>query len=115
MALNEIYKVASELVFPVDSDVVSGDLVSVGTVVGVAQQDAITGEDGNTYATLKLDGAFKFDTADDDIAVGANVYVDVDGAVTETSTDNKFIGHCIKSGTGYVVVRLSQNSAAAAV
>lgn len=115
MALNEIYKVASELVFPVASTVVSGDLVAVGTLVGVAQQDAITGEDGNTYATLKLDGAFKFDTADDDIAVGANVYIDVDDAVTETATDNKFIGHCVKSGTGYVVVRLSQNSAAAAV
>jgi predicted RecA/RadA family phage recombinase len=115
MALNEIYAIGSELVFPVASTVVSGDLVSVGTVVGVALEDAITGEDGNTYTTLKLDGVFKLTTADDDIAVGANVYVDVDGAVTETATDNKFIGHCVKSGTGYVVTRLVQSSAAAAV
>lgn len=115
MALNEIYAIASQLVFPVASTVVSGDLVSVGTVVGVALEDAITGEDGNTYTTLKLDGAFKLDTAVNNIAVGANVYVDVDGDVTNVATDNKFIGHCVKSGTGYVVVRLSQNSAAAAV
>lgn len=115
MALNEIYKYANELVFPVASTVVSGDLVTVGTVIGVAQEDAVTGEDGNTYSTLKLDGAFKFVTVEDDIAVGANVYVDVDGVISTTATDSKFIGHCIKSGTDYAVVRLVQSSAAAAV
>lgn len=111
MALNEIYKVADELVFPVASTVVSGDLVQVGSVVGVAQNDAVTGEDGNTYATLKLTGAFKLATADANIAEGANVYVTAGGDVTETSTGNKFIGHAIKSGADYVVVRLVQAAA----
>lgn len=111
MALNEIYKVASELVFPVDSTVVSGDLVQVGEVVGVAQQDAITGEDGNTYATLKLDGAFKFAEASaSTLAVGDVAYGAADGAgiiaeVSDTNTD-KVIGHVIRLDGDNVVVRL---------
>lgn len=108
MALNEIYAVANSLVFPVASTVVSGDLVQVGQVVGVAEHDAKAGEDGNHYATLKLTGAFKFDTADT-ISAGAKVYVTSAGAVTSTATGNKLIGHAIKAGSGYVVVRLQQN------
>jgi predicted RecA/RadA family phage recombinase len=108
MALNEIYAVADSLVFPVADTVVSGDLVQVGQIVGVAEHDAKDGEDGNGYATLKLTGAFKFDTADT-VSVGAKCYVTSAGAVTTTSTSNKFIGHAIKAGTGYVVVRLVQN------
>ena len=115
MALNEIYAIGSELVFPVASTVESGDLVSVGTVVGIALEDAFVGENAATYTTLKLDGVFKLVTADASIAVGANVYVDSDGAVTSTATDNKFIGHCVKSGATYVVTRLVQSSDAAAV
>jgi predicted RecA/RadA family phage recombinase len=115
MALNEIYATGSQLVFPVANTVVSGDLVSVGTVVGIALEDAIAGENAAWYTTLKLDGVFKLVTADADIAVGANVYVDALGAVTSTSTDNKFLGHCIKSGATYVVTRLVQSSDAAAV
>lgn len=108
MALNEIYAVANSLVFPVADTVKSGDLVQVGQVVGVAEHDAKEGEDGNTYATLKLTGAFKFETADT-ASVGAKVYLTSAGAVTTTSTGNKLIGHAIKAGTGYVVVRLLQN------
>ncbi len=111
MALNEIYKDANELVFPVAEGTVSGDLVAVGTIVGVAQQDAIVGEDGGFYATLKLNGAFQLTTADADIAPGTNVYVTALGAVTETATGNKFIGHAVKSGTDFVVVRLVQAAA----
>jgi predicted RecA/RadA family phage recombinase len=109
MALNEIYKVASELVFPVASTVVSGDLVQVGQVVGVAQQDAVLGEDGNYYATLKLDGVFKFSTLVA-VTVGANVYVTSAGVINVTASGNKFIGHAIKAKTtttaGDVYVRL---------
>jgi len=109
MALNEIYKVASELVFPVASTVNSGDLVQVGQVVGVAQQDAVLGEDGNYYATLKLDGVFKFTTSVA-VTVGANVYVTSAGVINVTASGNKFIGHAIKAKTtttaGDVYVRL---------
>jgi predicted RecA/RadA family phage recombinase len=109
MALNEIYKVASELVFPVASTVNSGDLVQVGQVVGVAQQDAVLGEDGNYYATLKLDGVFKFTTSVA-VTVGANVYVTSAGVINVTASGNKFIGHATKAKTtttaGDVYVRL---------
>jgi len=114
MALNEIYKDGNELVFPVASTVNSGDLVAVGTLIGVAQNDAVEGEDGDFYATLKLNGVFKFVTTEDDIAVGANVYRSSTGVVSTTALNGKFIGHCIKSGTNYAVVRLVQTSAAAA-
>ena len=107
MALNEIYKVASELVFPVASTVKSGDLVVVNGIHGVAQQDAVTGEDGNTYATLKLDGVFKFAT-EDTIEAGEKVYVTGAGAVTSTATGNTFIGHAHQGGAGFVTVRLVQ-------
>lgn len=109
MALNEIYKVASELVFPVASTVVSGDLVQVGQVVGVAQQDAVLGEDGNYYVTLKLDGVFKL-TSSAAFAVGGNVYLTSAGVVNATASGNKFIGHAIKAKStttaGDVYVRL---------
>jgi len=99
MALNEIYKVASELVFPVASTVNSGDLVQVGQVVGVAQQDAVLGEDGNYYATLKLDGVFKFTTSVA-VTVGQSVYVTSGGVINVTASGNKFIGHAIKAKAG---------------
>lgn len=107
MALNEIYKVASELVFPVADTVKSGDLVVVGGIHGVAQQDAVTGEDGNTYATLKLDGVFKFTTSDA-FDAGDVAYVTGAGAVTATASGNTAIGHVHQAGTGFVTVRLAQ-------
>lgn len=108
MALNEIYAVANSLSFEVASTVESGDLVQVGELVGIAEHDAKLKENGDYYTTLKLTGAFKLDTADT-VDPGDKVYVTSAGAVTTTSTGNKLIGHAIKAGTGYVVVRLQQN------
>lgn len=116
MALNEIYKHANELVFPVNAAVVSGDVVKVGEVVGVAQEDAVTGEDGNTYSTLKLDGAFEIAIkSGDTLAVGAKAYGvanSTTGVVPEvqaSATSAKLVGHVIKTRTGFAVVRLAQN------
>ena len=103
MALNEIYKNGNELVFPVASGVKSGDLVQVGSVVGVAQEDAVTGEDGNTYSTLKMNGVFQFDT-DVEFAVGDNVYFD--GTDLTSDDTDKFIGKVHKVGTGFATVIL---------
>jgi predicted RecA/RadA family phage recombinase len=109
MALNEVYTNANELVLPVASTVKSGDLVQVGQIVGVAQNDAVTGEDGNTYATLKLNGVFRLTTSVA-VTVGAAVYLTSAGAVNVTASGNKFIGHAVtaKAGTsaGDVHVRL---------
>lgn len=116
MALNEIYKYANELVFPVHTSVNSGDVVKVGDLVGVAQEDAVTGEDGNTYSTLKLDGAFKIAVkSGDTFDVGqkaygvANVTTGIVPEVQESATSAKLVGHVIKTVTGFAVVRLAQN------
>lgn len=109
MALNEIYTKGDELVLPVASTVNSGDLVQVGQVIGVAQKDAVLGEDGNYYTTLKLSGVFKLTTSVA-VTVGQAVYVTSAGVVNVTATSNKFIGHAIKAKTtstaGDVYVRL---------
>ena len=116
MALNEIYKHANELVFPVHTSVDSGDVVKVGDIVGVAQEDAVTGEDGNTYSTLKLDGAFQIAVkTGDTFDVGQKAYGVADSAtgivpeVQESDTAAKLVGHVIKTITGFAIVRLAQN------
>lgn len=116
MALNEIYKHANELVFPVHTSVASGDVVKVGDVVGVAQEDAVTGEDGNTYSTLKLDGAFKIAVkSGDTFDVGQKAYGVANSTsgivpeVQESATSAKLVGHVIKTITGFAIVRLAQN------
>ena len=109
MALNETYKDGNELVLPVASTVVSGDLVQVGQIVGLAQRDAAVGEDGNYYTTLKLNGVAKLSTSVA-VTVGAAVYLTSGGVVNVTASGNKFIGHAVtaKAGTsaGDVYVRL---------
>ena len=116
MALNEIYKHANELVFPVHTSVDSGDVVKVGDIVGVAQEDAVTGEDGNTYSTLKLDGAFQIAVkTGDTFDVGQKAYGVADSTtgivpeVQESDTAAKLVGHVIKTITGFAIVRLAQN------
>jgi len=113
MALNEIYTKADELVFPVASTVVSGNLVQVGAVVGIAQNKAVLGEDGNYYATLKLNGVFRLSTLVA-VTVGQAVYLTSGGVVNVTAAGNKFIGHAIAAKTtsvaGDVFVRLHQSA-----
>jgi predicted RecA/RadA family phage recombinase len=116
MALNEIYKDADSLVFPVNTAVVSGNVVKVGDIVGVAENSAVTGEDGNKYATLKLNGAFQMASkSGDTFTVGAKAYGvanSTTGIIPEaqvSATSAKLIGHVTKVITGFVTVRLAQN------
>ena len=116
MALNEIYKDANELVFPVHTSVVSGKVVKVGDLVGVAQNDAVTGEDGNKYATLKLNGAFEMlFKSGDTFDVGQKAYGVANSTsgiipeAQESSTSAKLMGHVTKVLASTVVVRLAQN------
>lgn len=116
MSTNEIYTKGSELVLPVHSTVTSGDLVQVGEIVGVAQNDAVTGEDGSTYATIKMDGVFAFTEAGaSTLAVGDVAYGAADGTsgiIAEVSDVNtgKVLGHVTKLGTTQVHVRLIQSA-----
>jgi predicted RecA/RadA family phage recombinase len=116
MALNEIYKDANQLVFPVHSTVVKGDVVKVGELVGVAQNSAVTGEDGNTYATLMLAGAHQIAVkSGDTFTVGAKAYGVANGTtgkiaeVQVSATSAKLVGHVVKVITGFAIVRLAQN------
>ena len=116
MALNEIYTDANSLVFPVNTAVVKGNVVKVGDIVGVAENTAVTGEDGNKYATLKLDGAFEMPfKSGDTFDVGQKAYGVANGTTgvipeaQESATSAKLIGHVTKVLTATVVVRLAQN------
>lgn len=117
MSLNEIYTKGSELVFPVNAAVDSGDLVQVGRLVGVAQNDAVTGENGSTFATLKLDGVFAFNEptgsalAVGDVAYGvANSTTKIIPSVNDAddAAGAKAIGHVTKVSGDVIHVRLSQ-------
>lgn len=118
MSTNEIYTKGNELVFQVHESVDSGDLVQVGRLVGVAHNEVVTGEDGNTYATLKMDGVFAFtETAQSALAVGDVAYgvADATSKIIATVNDNAFddtaakvIGHVTKLGASVVHVRLLQ-------
>ena len=119
MSTNEIYTKGNELVLPVHTSVTSGDLVKVGALIGVANGDAVTGEDGNTYATLKMDGVFAFtETAESALAVGDVAYgvADATSGIVATvddaddATGAKVIGHVTKLGTSVVHVRLIQSA-----
>lgn len=116
MALNEIYAVANSLVFPVHTSVTSGKFVKVGDIVGVAEHNAKAGEDGNTYATLKLTGAFSIPfKSGDTFDVGQKAYGVANGTTgivpeaQESATSAKLLGHVIKVTSTDVVVRLAQN------
>jgi predicted RecA/RadA family phage recombinase len=117
MSVNEIYTKGSELVFQVNATVDSGDLVQVGRLVGVAHNDVVTGEDGNTYATLKLDGVFAFTEptgsalAVGDVAYGvANATTKIIPNVNDAddAVGAKVIGHVTKVSGDTVHVRLLQ-------
>jgi predicted RecA/RadA family phage recombinase len=114
MALNEIYKDADSLVFPVNAAVVSGSVVAVGDVIGVAENTAVTGEDGNKYATLRLKGAFEIAVkSGDTLTVGAKAYgipnstTGIIPEVQASATSAKLVGHVVKVITGFAIVRLA--------
>lgn len=98
MALNEIYKEADSLNYPVNSAVNSGDFVVLGGIVGVAEIDAKLGADGAYYSTLRHKGVFSGTTADE-VAVGDAIYLADEAtfgtALTVTATDNVLVGYAV--------------------
>lgn len=114
MALNEIYKDADSLVFPVNTAVVSGSVVAVEDVIGVAENKAVTGSDGAKYATLRLKGAFQIPVkSGDTFDVGQKAYgvpnatTGIIPEVQESATSAKLVGHVVKVITGFAIVRLA--------
>lgn len=101
---------------PVPDTVVSGDLVRVGDLVGIAQIDATEGDDGNTYTTLALEGV-AHSPSEDTIAAGDPVYTDDagPGTVTLVASGAKAVGIATRdSADGEVWYKLVPNVTAAA-
>jgi len=112
MALNEVFAEADSLNYVVPASTVSGNFVVLGGVaaqtgvtgiVGVAEIDGKTGDDGALYATLRHVGVFTGTTADA-VAVGAPLYLASAAkrgtALTTTATANYFVGRAVKSKSG---------------
>jgi predicted RecA/RadA family phage recombinase len=120
MAKNEIFRNANHLAFTVTAGVLSGDLVVIGGLHGVAQidRDATDGK-----ATLWLDGGWKLPVANATYTEGQPIYAHAAGGtapvsgekaglINGTATTGKLIGHSLEAktttgGTGTLVVRLS--------
>jgi predicted RecA/RadA family phage recombinase len=102
---------------PVPSDVVSGDLVRVNHLVGIAQIDATLGEDGLYYTTLALEG-IAHDTITGTVTVGTALYTDDPGAgkvaLTTTAAGGKLVGIATNTktatGAGEVWFKLVPNA-----
>lgn len=120
MAKNEIFRNANHLSFTVNAAVVSGDLVVLGGLHGVAQTD-YDAADGK--ATLWLDGGWELPVANATYTEGQAIYAhaaggglpvsgEAAGLINATATTGKLIGHALESktttgGTGTLRVRLS--------
>jgi predicted RecA/RadA family phage recombinase len=71
------------------ADIVSGDLVIIGVIAGVALTDIAEGASGS----VQINGVFSLPKASGAITQGALVYWDDDpGQVTTTASENTLIG-----------------------
>lgn len=124
MATNEIYRDGDSISYKVNSAVESGMFVVLGGTAsatdadatgirGVAETDAVEGEDGNHYATIRSIGVFVGTTASA-ATPGTALYLASAAtrgtALTTTAASNFFVGHAIntKGATaGDVFVRVN--------
>lgn len=103
--------------FTASADIVSGQVVVVGSLVGVSMTDVANGAAGQ----MAIEGVYDIPAATAEITVGAAVYWDADGnpvggttgsgAATATDTANTLMGHAIaaKAATvGTVRVKLGR-------
>lgn len=116
MAKNFIQE-GSIIPFTAGAAITSGQVVVVGSLVGIAMGDVANGAVGQ----LAVEGIFDVPAATAEITVGAPVYWDADGnpvggtagsgAATATDTSNTLMGHAIaaKAATlGIVRVKLGR-------
>ena len=95
------------IVFTATNDVVGGDLVTVGSIVGVAVSDIPAGEEG----ILETEGVFELPPAESAaIAQGAVVYVTTQGKIASSEAGNTRAGIAWAARTmGESVVRVKIN------
>ncbi|RHA38733.1 capsid cement protein [Cellulomonas rhizosphaerae] len=118
MATNEVYKDANSIPLPVPSGVVSGEVVVVGALVGVAQTD----RDADGNATVKRNGGHRVTAAAATYAAGDTIYAHASGGgavaggrvglIDKTSTTGTVIGYSLEAKTlasaGSLVIVLTQ-------
>lgn len=118
MATNEVFRDADHITLPVPSGVVSGEVVVVGALIGVAQTTRDT--DGN--ATVWRKGAYKVPAAAAAYAVGDTIYAHAAGGgavgagrvglIDKTATTGTVIGYALEAktlaATGDLIVALAQ-------
>ncbi|ACY35910.1 hypothetical protein CMP1-14 [Clavibacter phage CMP1] len=71
----------------------TGAFVVVGSIRGLAIQDARVGENGKSYVTVDTAAYIRIDGVAEAFAVGAPVYVKTDGSFTGTATGNTAVGY----------------------
>lgn len=118
MALNEIYRDADSVPYPVASTIESGDLVVFASgLVGVAETDAKATEGGGYVATIRTKGIFAFDMGSGAVTTGTAIYasstpsagVGVAGTLTATSASNTLVGTVYRgkpAAAGAIYVRI---------
>lgn len=75
MSMNEIYRDADSVPYPVASTVESGDLVVFASgLAGVAETDAKAAEGGGYVATIRTKGIFAFDMGSGAVTAGDPIY-----------------------------------------
>lgn len=103
--------------FTAGADIVSGQVVVVGSLVGVSMTDVANGAAGQ----MAIEGVYDIPAATAAISAGAKVYWDTDGdpvggtaetgAATATATDNTLMGYALATkgaGEGTVRVKLDR-------
>lgn len=122
MATNEIFRNAQHLGLPVNAAVVSGDVVVLGALAGIAQT-SYSAKDGK--ATIWFDGGWELGVANGTYTVGQPIYAHaaggtapVDGTkaplIDGTATTGVLLGHAIEAktttgGTGTLRIRLASS------
>lgn len=104
----------------VQNSIVSGNIVRVGDLLGVAETKATLGEDGSYYSTVGFPGVVTVTTelASATIYQGTPIYtataagsnnIGVLAALTTTASTNRLVGYTLndRSGTGKVEIRLA--------
>ena len=116
MATNFIQK-GDVIDYTPSSAVESGEVVVIGSLVGVAKTDIAASAEG----AVAIEGVYEIPAATAAITLGAAVYWDADGnpvggtagsgAATATSTDNTKMGYAVEakaSAAGTVKVKLER-------
>ena len=90
MALNEVFKLGTNISMPVPDGTASGDPVRVGVLNGVAVTDEGRGGNASGYASVDLTGGHKHIIPG--AGVGDAVYIANDGTLSTDSDDGDLYG-----------------------